>query len=50
MQLLLEALEQGGALGAPLGEGMAAATTTPASVACTPDFKTHSQIDRPISK
>ena len=51
MQAFLELLEQRRlALGSGSSSGMASATATPASVACTPDLSTHTQMKMPVSR
>ena len=39
-----------GSPSALLVNGMASATATPASVACTPDLSTHTQMKMPVSR
>ena len=51
MQALLQLLEQRRLALRPCSSaGWRCATTTPASVACTPDFSTHTQMKMPVSR
>ena len=47
---MLEWLERPSVDGVAAASGMNSASTTPASVACTPDFSTHTQSTTPISR